>query len=124
MNYYLVMQNETRALQSIVETVTFAARARKLMDAEEIAELVNAIAANPTMGDIIPGTGGARKLRWARPGRGKSAGFRVITYYCNNNVPVFLLDIYGKNEKSTLSEAEKNVIAKMLERFVDIYRGA
>lgn len=93
------------------------------MEREEVVALIDAIAANPSAGDLIPGTGGARKLRWARPGGGKSGGFRVITYYHSEGIPVFLLDIYGKNEKSNISDAEANALAKILARIVDVYQG-
>jgi len=85
--------------------------------------LIDAIAANPIAGDLIPGTGGARKLRWARPGGGKKGGFRVIAYHHSEGIPVFLLDIYGKNEKSNISDAEANALAKILARIVDAYQG-
>jgi hypothetical protein len=82
----------------------------------------HAIAANPAVGDLIQGTGGARKLRWARKGQGKSGGFRVITFYHSEGIPVFLLDIYGKNEKSNLSDAEKNALSKILTRIIGVYQ--
>lgn len=61
----------------------------------------------------MEGTGGVRKLRWARAGRGKSGGVRVIYFYYNEGIPLYLLTIYGKNEKDNLSAAERNGLAKL-----------
>lgn len=53
----------------------------------------------------MQGTGGVRKLRWARQGMGKSGGSRVIYYYHSDSKPLFLLTAYGKNERANLSKA-------------------
>ncbi|WP_337875863.1 hypothetical protein [Elioraea sp.] len=65
-------------LHAVVETPTFQrdAAASGMSEAEKT-ELIDHLAANPQAGDLIPGTGGARKLRWRRPGSGKSGGYRV-----------------------------------------------
>ncbi len=85
------------------------------------AELVGFIAANPEAGDLIPETGGVRKIRWALPGRGKSGGARVVYYYHNESLPVFLLAAYGKNEKANLSKAERNAMAKLVPALIQNY---
>lgn len=74
--------------------------------------VVDLIAANPDAGDIMPWCGGARKLRVARPGGGKSSGYRVISYFAGENVPVFLLTVFPKNMKSNLTKAEQNAFSK------------
>jgi hypothetical protein len=53
-------------LQTVVETPEFLAQARGLLTERERSELVDFLARNPTAGDLMQGTGGARKLRWAR----------------------------------------------------------
>ena len=68
------------------------------------------------------GTGGARKLRWAAKGRGKSGGVRVITFFGGPDVPVFLLTVFGKGERVNLSKAERNDLRKMLRRLAEEYR--
>ena len=62
----------------------------------------------------MPGTGGARKLRWAARGKGKSGGVRVITFYSGPPVPVFLLTVFGKGEKSDISKSERNELRRVL----------
>ncbi len=91
-------------------------------DAER-AEIVDFIAANPTAGDEISGTGGARKVRFARRGQGKSGGYRVITFYRGVDIPVFLITMFAKNEKSNISQAEKNAMRKGLKALAEHYRG-
>jgi hypothetical protein len=84
------------------------------MQETERAELVAFIAANPDSGDLIPQTGGVRKLRWALPGRGKRGGARIIYYFHNERLPVFMLAAYGKNEKANLTKGERNEIVKLV----------
>lgn len=83
------------------------------MSEAERTEVVSTIAADPEVGDIMPGCGGARKLRVRKPGTGKSGGYRVISYYAGENVPAFLLTVFGKNEKANLTKGERNALAKL-----------
>jgi mRNA-degrading endonuclease RelE of RelBE toxin-antitoxin system len=89
---------------TVVETVRFLKDASGLMPESERVRLVEFIGANPEIGDLIPETGGLRKLRWALPDSGKRGGARVIYFFHNDSVPVFLLAMYGKNEKANLSQ--------------------
>ncbi|HEX3746915.1 MAG TPA: type II toxin-antitoxin system RelE/ParE family toxin [Bryobacteraceae bacterium] len=84
-------------------------------------ELVVFLGANPEAGEIIPETGGVRKIRWALAGRGKRGGARVIYYYHDGRLPVFLLAAYGKNEKANLSMAERNAIKRLIPPLVAGY---
>lgn len=108
---------------SVIQTTTFLAQAKRggLSD-DELQEIVAVIAADPEAGALIAGTGGARKLRHARPGQGKSGGFRTIHYYGGGDIPIFALAIYGKNEKGNLSKAERNELARILPKLADAYR--
>ena len=106
---------------TVVETGRFLKDADRLMPDTERAELVKFIAANPESGDLIPETGGVRKLRWALPGGGKRGGARVIYYFHNESLPVFLLAAYGKSEKANLTKAERNAIAKLVPMLVVEY---
>lgn len=77
--------------------------------------LIDYIAWNPEAGAIIKGTGGARKLRWAREGIGKSGGVRTIYYYHNEAIPIFLLTVYPKSVKDNINNKEKAAIKNFIE---------
>ena len=64
------------------------------------------------------GTGGIRKLRWGRGNRGKSGGVRVIYYYHDDRIPLYLLTVFGKNEQANLTKAERNDLAKLVDLLV------
>ena len=106
---------------AVVETPEFLAAARKLMDDDERALLVDFLASNPEAGDLIPGTGGVRKVRWALEGRGKSGGARVIHFYHNADMPLFIVSIFAKNQKSDLTAAERNDFKQMTDFLVRNY---
>ena len=77
---------------------------------------------HPKAGVLIQGTGGIRKLRWARGGGGKSGGVRVIYYFHSLEIPLYLLTLFGKNERATISMAEKNILAKAVKQLVRFWR--
>jgi hypothetical protein len=93
---------------SVIETPEFLSAARKLMTDDERALLVDYLAYNPASGDLIPGTGGVRKLRWGLEGRGKSGGARVVYFYHDAGMPLFALTAYAKNERADLSQQDRN----------------
>lgn len=110
-------------MHAVVETPTFQRAAKDAGLGEgEIAAIVDMIAENPEAGDIMKGTGGARKIRFAGRGKGKSGGYRVITYFASEDMPVFLLDLYGKGEKGNLTSAERNHLLVILPRIAMAYR--
>jgi mRNA-degrading endonuclease RelE of RelBE toxin-antitoxin system len=87
--------------------------AARLLDARDQDEMERHIADDPERHPRIPGASGMRKARWARPGRGKSGGVRVIYYFAAPDA-IYFLSVYAKNEKENLSEAEKRALAKIL----------
>ncbi len=109
-------------LHTVAETPGFARdAARAGMTEGEKAEPIRFLAANPEAGELMVGTGGARKLRWRRPGMGKSGGYRVITYFAGHAMPVFLLTLYTKGERANLSPAERNTLRGILSEIAAAY---
>lgn len=114
---------EEVVVHSVVETPDYLADAKEAGITEaEREKIVATLAANPTAGDEIPGTGGARKLRFAGRGKGKSGGYRVITFYSGTDVPVFLLNVFAKGDRVDLSQADRNELRKGLTGLADDYR--
>lgn len=85
---------------------SFESLALSLMARAEYDDLIDFLARNYLKGDIIPATGGVRKIRYARQGNGKSGGFRVIYYYHSEGTPLIPCTLFAKNRKTTLSGAE------------------
>lgn len=108
-------------MNTVVELPEFIRRSRKLLPEDEIRDLINYLAAHPTSGVIMQGTGGIRKLRWKREGSGKSGGVRVIYYFYNDRYPLFLLTIFSKTEKDNLTQAERNELAKLTHLLIKSY---
>ncbi len=77
-------------------------------------EIANILAAHPKSGNLLQGTGGFRKLRYAGiSGRGKSGGVRVIHFFVTRDQEVHIVDIFGKGEKDNLTKAERNELSKL-----------
>lgn len=110
-----------RRLVTIVETRAYLARAEALLSGEERDGLKVMLAADPECGAVMRGTGGIRKVRLPLQGRGKSGGARVVYYYRNDAMPLFLLTVFAKNEKDNLSPAERNQLAALVKALADSY---
>ncbi len=106
---------------NVVETPEFLTMTRRIMDDHERGLLVDHLARNPIAGDLIPGTGGVRKLRWGLEGRGKRGGARVIYYYHSNAMPIFALTAYAKNERADLKQADRNDFRRLTGLLVERY---
>jgi hypothetical protein len=106
-------------MQTLVPIGTFEAKARRLLGKTGFDELLEFLASRPKAGRIIQGTGGLRKVRIARPGRGKSGGARVIYYYHNENKPILLLLIYAKADQENLTDAQKAQLKKHVDAIID-----
>ena|SRR5690606_13619757 len=81
------------------------------------------LAGHPKAGDIMEGTGGVRKLRWRRGGQGKSGGVRVIYYYHDELMPLYLLTLFAKGDKVNLTKSERNELAGLVDVLVNIWKG-
>lgn len=106
-------------LATIVEADIYSKQAARIFSEAEHADFVVALAGNPYQGDLIPGTGGLRKIRVAVGKRGKSGGARVIYYFYNYSMPLLLLACYTKSAKTNLSAAEKKMLTQLVEDFLD-----
>ena len=116
------LPSTSAGLHTVVEMPEYLSRARSLLSESDRDAIVDALAANPTAGDLIVGSGGARKLRWAAKGKGKSGGVRVITYFGGPGIPIFLLSVFGKSDKANLTMNERNQLRTMLSSLATEYR--
>ena len=98
----------------VISLSGFRKASKRLFTEAELAALIEFVGNQPDKGDVIPGTGGLRKLRWGFAGRGKRGGSRVIYYYHRPEWQVLLLTAYAKNEKEDLPEREKRLLAALV----------
>lgn len=111
-----------KILQVVVELPEYINQSRLCMDEKSCEGFINFIAENPLEGDLITGTGGARKIRWtADINQGKRGGARIIYYYHNQKIPIFLFTAYGKNNKGNISQAEKKALKVIINAIVRVY---
>ena len=93
-------------LVCIVELESYARDVVDILSVADQDDLKVYLAGKPEAGIVIPGSGGIRKLRWAASGRGKRGGARVIYYFHNQEIPLFLISIFAKNQKTDLDASE------------------
>jgi hypothetical protein len=98
-----------------VETSIFTAELPRWLSDEEYRGLQIYLMEHPDAGDLIRGSGGIRKIRWAAKGKGKSGGVRVIYYWAKVPEHIYLLTLYSKSERSNIDAATLKRIAKQLE---------
>jgi hypothetical protein len=103
-------------LITVVETREFQQRAATRMREAERQAFITFIAGHPDDEALMVGTGGVRKSRWGVGARGKSGGVRVIYYYHNLTMPIFLLTVFAKKERDNLSPRDKNILRQVLQR--------
>lgn len=98
-------------MQTVIETEAYLRAAKDAgMSAEEMTAAVDLVADNPEAGDVMQGTGGVRKARLAGRGKGKSGGYRIVYYFGGGDIPLFLLTVFGKGEKTNLTQGERNAL--------------
>ena len=100
-----------------IETPTFTALVAESLEDDEYRALQSFLAGDPEAGDVMPGTGGFRKLRWAdrRRGKGKRGGLRVIYFYLSGDAQIWLITLYAKGEVADLSPSEKRALKAALD---------
>ncbi|NMG49186.1 hypothetical protein GO613_13845 [Azoarcus communis] len=97
-----------------IETPVFTRLITGLLSDDDYAKLQLQLADRPDSGDVIPGGGGIRKLRYALPGRGKSGGIRVIYYWIKDDGQILMLVAYPKSKKDTLTDAEVALLRELV----------
>ncbi len=100
-----------------IETKIFTKKLGEYLTDDEYSDLQAYMIENPEAGDLIPATGGLRKLRWAIANKGKRGGIRVIYYWKTIEHHIYLMTLYAKNEITDLSAEEKKILKQMVERW-------
>lgn len=105
-----------------VEAPAFTRYLSAYLDDDEYRELQGELAANPDLGDLMPGTGGFRKMRWADPrrGKGKRGGLRIIYYHFPSDRQIWLMTLYDKSEASDLTSREKKTLKTAIEHELSV----
>lgn len=110
-------------MQTVVETPPYLDAAKEAgLSEKELEAIKDLLARDPTAGDVIQGTGGCRKVRVAGRGKGKSGGYRIITFFTGPDLPVFLITVFGKGERADLAQKERNALGDMTKLIVEGYR--
>lgn len=109
-------------MQTVVETPGYLATAKAAGVSDAVRyDIVTAVGLDPSLGELVVGTGALRKFRFARPGGGKRGGYRVLSYYVSAALPVFLIGVFAKNQKENITPAECAAIAKRLKTMSESY---
>ena len=100
-----------------IEAPAFTRHLSKYLDDDEYRTLQAELTANPELGDVMPGTGGFRKMRWAdaRRGKGRRGGLRIIYYHFQSDCQIWLMTAYDKDEASDLTAKEKKALRTAIE---------
>ena len=101
-------------LNTVTELDAYTEIAEKYFREEERQEIVDYLARNPKKGDVIPGTNGLRKLRWGKDNKGKSGGVRIIYYFHNEKLPLYLLIMYAKETQTDLTIKQQQRLAGLV----------
>jgi len=112
-----------KGMQTVAETPMFTETAERVLGRTGCNDLVAYLAANPEAGDLMPGTGGIRKLRWRARGKGTRGGARVIYYVFDSDHPILALLVYGKGEADDLSPAGKRQLSAMVAEIKTAWKG-
>lgn len=102
--------------QTVAETATFLRFAKEHLSEAERRELIEGIAQDPMKGDLLVGTGGMRKFRFATKRRGKSGSVRIISFYISENWPVYLIFGFAKNERSNLDADDRKRLKALTDK--------
>lgn len=105
-------------MNTVAELPSYRNFAEKHLSADDRQNIIDFLAKNPKSGNVIQGTGGVRKLRWGKGGRGKSSGVRIIYYFHSEQLPLYLVTLFAKNERANLTAQERNDLSKLVDILV------
>ena len=94
----------------IVELPNFTKLVVSFLSDDEYKELQNHLIKHPKSGDLIPKTGGLRKVRWAGSGKGKRGGLRVIYFWVSSDDEIVMVSIYKKSDKDDLTKDQYKIL--------------
>lgn len=109
-------QSMVKWLRGHMNVVSVVANVLRILTEDEREAFAVFIAQNPRAGSVVRGSGGVRKVRWAREGSGKSGGARVIYYNRLDNGEIWLLTLYAKSDHSTIPAHELKMIKEVIDR--------
>jgi len=112
-----------RTVLSVAETPLFVKQSEAIFSEDEKQELLAFLAKNPMSGDVIPGTGGVRKLRFQASGRGKRGGARVIYFYFDDDHPLTVLMAYAKSTQENISPKGQKMLSEIAAEIKAAIRG-
>ena len=106
------------------ETPLFTRLLPGYLNDESYRALQRALLENPELGDVMPGTGGFRKVRWedSRRGKGKRGGLRVVYYYLTADHQIWFFTLYDKDEATDLTSGEKKALKKAIQAELEARR--
>ena len=116
LDHYPSMPYNQKMSAAIAYTSGYEKRAAKILRTEERDAMELHVAENPEIHPVVAGTGGVRKARWGRQGKGKRGGVRVIYFYRSAADVVYFLDIYAKAVKEDLTPADKQQLKELVNR--------
>ena len=107
---------------TVAELSEYIRTADKLLSEGERQDIIRYLAEHPKDGDLMEGTGGVRKLRWRRGGQGKSGGVRIIYYFHDEGMPLYLLTLFAKGDRGNLTKGERNELAELVGILIEAWR--
>jgi len=101
---------------TFIESSIFERVLPTYLDDDEYSELQQYLIQNPEAGEVVPGSGGVRKMRWARPGAGKRGGLRIIYFVKYRSNEFWMLTLYAKAKRESIPA---HILKQLLEAFRD-----
>ena len=103
---------------TVAELPEFSRRSAKLLSEAERQDIICFLAHAPKSGVLIEGCGGIRKLRWRRGNKGKSGGVRIVYYFYNDRIPLYLVTLFAKGDRANLTQAERNDLRGLVDELI------